>query len=310
MNDLAELQTKLEATNSMLTQIGRAVAAHPNDLGINLNYKSLLKRQRKYEAEFLEAAESLGVDVCAYRLIPEGGGIKVTSVARALDTFQTWYSVLVHSIANGPHKRKSVPAEIEAMSSLGYAYAYPGSAGFMLTINREYALFEATPLEQAMQGMAEMVAPRNANALREFSAKYGTAAVSAMFDWAKHHAKSDVAADIDWRRGGETVSSCFVQPEEFRAIRDIILQTSEVEEERFEVTGMLVGADYQKQTFHFETPAGDVKGRIDPDLGFSEDRPIELPKRYKAIIVRRTTFVYATEEEKISDTLIRLNAES
>lgn len=125
-----------------------------------------------------------------------------------------------------------------------------------------------------------------------------------MYNWAFHHDNLGLGVSIEWRREKTIRNRLLTQQPEFERLHKTIEETSEQTVMEIEVTGELEGADVSKKTFHIKSDTGeDFKGFTDV---INESQTVELPKRYKATIIRKEQIKYSTEEELVSHQLIKL----
>ena len=105
MPDLLDIREKITDTNAEIALAYKALAQFPDDFGLQISIKSLENRQQTLEAQFLEAAELLQIDVCSYRIIPADDTVTIVSLATALERFQTWFTIIFEI----SHGKKIVP---------------------------------------------------------------------------------------------------------------------------------------------------------------------------------------------------------
>ena len=133
-------------------------------------------------------------------------------LANALGDFQKWVSLAFHAIKNGPQSRQNVPIEIANKTALGFAYAFPGSAGFVLTLTNEQLLFGDTELDEAISTILKMAQEDSSEGIVSYAHQLGPATVRAMSTWAGNHAKANAAAKIDWYRGQDVKVALIGRP--------------------------------------------------------------------------------------------------
>lgn len=308
MADLLDIQEKISSTNAALSRALRVGSMNPNDHSARLNIKSLEKRQGVLERAFLEAARSQQVDVCSYRIIPDQSHtVTVATLASVLGDFQQWVSLVFHAIKNGPQARKNIPVEVAEKTALGFAYAFPGSAGFVLTLTNEQLLFGETELDEAISTISRMAKEDSSEGIVAYARQLGPAPIRVMSSWASSHARAHASVRIDWYRGREVKAELFIQGKEFERLYELIAATSDTTEKSYKGNVELRGVDVDRRSFYVVLPTGDeVRGKFAPTLEITEEHRVELPREYDAEILTRTTVKYATDEEAIEHVLLAL----
>ena len=305
MTDLVAIQEELQDLNALIARHERVSAAHPSAKSLRANIRTLRRRRQALEDAFSEAAARVEVDVCSYRLIPNENRLSIAALSRALDRFQTLFSLVYDAIKTGPKRRIRLSTEVTNNTSFGYAYSFSGSVGFTMTLPNEQLLLGETHLDEAMRIVFLMAQAKSSHEIAEFANKLGPPPVRAMYRWANDHIAGDIEASIEWRRKEEIRSSLFVQKPQLEQLRKVIEETSDETEEELDVTGNLVGADVNRKTFHIETEGGgEIRGTFADAI--SEEHTVTLPKPYGARIRKTTTIVYSTEEERTSYLLLSL----
>jgi len=81
-------------------------------------------------------------------------------------------------------------------------------------------------------------------------------------------------------------------------LQEIIEEASEIDVERVNLTGTLVGLDVDLRTFHIKVPnAADIDGKWAEE--FRYDPQFVLQNRYRAGLIKRSKTYYAYEKEDI-----------
>lgn len=307
MTDLTAIQEELQDFNALIARHERTLAAQPGEKSLRANIQTLRRRRQVLEDDFLEAAARVEADVCSYRLIPGESRASISALSRALNGFQSFFSLVYDAIKTGPKQRARLSAEVMNDTALGYAYSFSGSVGFVMTLPNEQLLLGETYLDEAMRLVFLMAQATSPQEIAAFAKKLGPLPVRAMYRWASDHADCGLGADIEWRRREQVRSSLFVQEPQLDQLRKVIAETSDETEEELEVIGNLVGADVSRKTFHIETTGGGEIRGIFADA-ISEEHTVILPKPYSAKIRKRTKIVYSTEEEQVSHFLLSLRS--
>ncbi len=306
MSNVLEIQEKLQDTNAAIAQLERAMAVEPESLALSAVGKSLAKRQRTLESEFLAVVDSLGVDVCSYRLFGEHARPTITALSNALGDFQTLVSVVFDAIKTSlPKMRARVSAESAMETAFRFGYAFPGSLGIVLTLPNERLLFGESKLDESIFTIFDMAKASDSSQILKFAKRLGPAPIRAMYKWARDQAQSGLGVEIEWRRDRDVRAKLLVQRPEFEHLQRLIDETSQETREEITVTGQLVGADVERRSFHMRLESDtEIRGFFTDAIGLSHT--VELPKLYRANITKTVTIRYSTEEEDIHYHLLRL----
>jgi len=306
MSVLADIRDKLQDTEGMIARLERDLATNPHLPSILLEIKSLEKRRKKYEEEFTVATASLGIDVCAYRILPETEHVRVAGLASALIDYQSLVSVFYDAVKRGTTKQRSrISAESYEESAFEFGYAFAGSVGFVFTVPNERTLFDNSPLDQSIQMIFDLSRSDQPSQILAFAHQVGPGPISAMYKWAASHVKHGFSVDIQWKRGSDLKMQALIQQSEFARLQAAIAQTSEETTVETTLTGTLLGADVGKRTFRLKPDAGDDIFGFCGEV-IDESHTVELPKRYTATLRVTTKLHYATDQEDISYALLRL----
>lgn len=307
MTALADIQEKLQATTEAISRLELAIKDQPGLPSLLANMKSLQNRYSALESDFAAAAEQYGVDVCSYRIFPDGGRTTVNAVAKALLNFQYMFAHVYDALTKGPKRKGPVSDETARQTSFGFAYTFPGSLGVVMTLEKEAVLYDGK-LDEAIQTVFEMAKVERSEMIKEYSHRLGAAPIRAMFNWVNDLAYCDSGVDIKWYRNRQRHSKLFIQKQELISLRRALLEESEEETTEFTLVGELVGADVARKSFHFkvrrEGKTEDIQGYFSDAI--SPSHTVELPKMYKATIQKKTKIRYSTEEEEIHNFLLRI----
>ena len=307
MTDLIAIQEELQDLNALIARHERASAVHPSAKSLRANIQTLKRRRQVLEDAFSEAAARVEVDICSYRLVPSESRLSIAALSKALNGFQTLFSLVYDAIKTGPKQRARLSTEATNSTSFGYAYSFNGSVGFTMTLPNEQLLLGETHLDEAMRIVFLMAQAKSSQEIAEFAKKLGPPPVRAMYRWADDHIEGNLEANIEWRRREEVRSSLFVQKPQLEQLRKAIDETSNETEEDLDVMGNLVGADVNRKTFHIEMEGGgEIRGTFTDAI--SEEHTVTLPKAYGARIRKTKTIVYSTEEERTFYLLLSLRS--
>ncbi len=310
MSKLSELQEKLLETNAAMAELDKAIAKDQKSKALAVMAKSLGKRYQKLETEFTDEVDSLGIDVCSYRLFGEEEQPTLKGFSNVLGDFQNLVTIVYDSIKTAvPKIRAKISADIAAETEFRFGYTYPGSLGIVLTIPNERRLLGESFLDESLKIIAEMAKLHESPEVLEYAKKLGPASIRALYRWAYDHAESGLGVEIEWRRQRIIHTHMFAQKPDFQRLHQIISATSDEQTCEETVSADLVGIDVAKNTFHLELDTGeDIKGSLSDIMAetIDEKHPAKLPKRYKAKYRKIRRILYSTDEEKTSYHLLSL----
>ena len=317
MSELLVLQRKLRDSASEIADMERLLSRDPSSFVLQLGLESIVSHFRELQDEFHELADRKSVDVCTYRLFQDSTeSLPLRGYAGALREFQNSFSSLYSAITKGPKKRTRISPDVESATRLNFGYAFSGSVGVVLTIERERLLANIGALADTIETFFSLTtAPTRAD-IRAIGRRLGPGPLRSIFNWADAHVVDSIGADIVWRHGDEE-NRLLLQRDELRYLRDEIDATSEDREEQVTMTGLLVGASIVTKRFDFvpdnmeiiESHGEIIKGRFVDAI--SSNHEVRIPNvRYNARMKKVTTVKYSSEEEKADWTLLQLDEAS
>ena len=313
MSELLVLQRKLQDSASEIAEMERQLGEDPDSYVLQLGLESVVSHFAQLEAEFHELADKKSVDVCTYRLFRDANeALSLRGYTSALGEFQNSLSSLYGAIKKGPRKRTRMSPDIEGVTRLNFGYAFSGSVGVVLTMERERLLVNVGALADTIETFFSLVGAPRRDDIREIGRRLGPGPLRSVFRWANAHVLDGIGADIVWRHGEEE-SRVLLQRDEMRHLRDEIDATSEEKEERITMTGFLVGASIVTKRFDFAPDDMEIvdlhgeiiKGRFEDAI--SAKHEVRIPNaRYRAKMRKFTTVRYSSEEEKTEWILLEL----
>lgn len=307
MSRLLEIQELLQDTGAAIARIEPSLAESPNRPSLLFTLQSLRKRQGQLEAEFLDAANQIGEDVCSYRLLPdETIRLTISALAKALGDFQHLFSVTYDAIKNGPKERASIGAEVAENTAFGFGYTFAGSVGVVFTLPNERLLADfPSDLDRAVSMIFQIAKINEPNQIAPLAKEIGRPPIQAIYTWARDHAQHGLGASIEWRRNKEIRNSLLIQQPELDRLHKTIALSSEESQEEVTVRGLLEAADVRRHRFEILTEEGGaIKGSFENAI--SESHVVTIPKRYTATIRKTTRLIYATDTEESSYFLVGL----
>jgi hypothetical protein len=308
MERLLDLQDKILKTSQALGRLESEVVARQNSRSLQSNILSLKKLHHNLQHDFDIAADELGLDVCHYRMLQDRPPAK--ALGRAIGAFQDALSLTYECLRTGIPKAKRLFTSLTAEETeLRVAYSYPGSFGVAFTIPNEKLLFPdmRTTLDKAVETVFDLgKAADNKAIISKAAQQIGRAPIVAIHDWAKANVDYDVGASIAWKRRQNTSSEVLIQAPEFDLLYNSLERIVETRDEEVVVQGILVGADAKSKRFHFVIGNSfeEIRGRFTDAI--SDDEQASIPGKYTARLHKTTEVSYATDEEKISYLLLRL----
>lgn len=306
MSELLELSHRLQESSSAIAQLERALTKHPDSPSLRVNLESVSKQFGQLEAEFHALADRQALDVCSYRLFKEtAGGPSLRGFSGALHEFQTAFSALFDALQNGPRRRTRLTPDVVESTRFGFGYAYAGSVGVVLTLERERMLIDVGTLTDTITTFFDLAQAPTRDDIREIGRKLGPAPLRSIFRWAEAHVSDDIGADISWRHGDET-ATLLLQRAQMQHLRDEIDATSEEEHAQFTLTGVLTGASVVTKRFDFQPDDAEaINGRFTDAI--STEHEVRIPSaRYRASVEKTTKIRYSSEEETQTWHLLKL----
>jgi hypothetical protein len=304
---LLDLQDKIRKTSQAIGRLESEVVVRRDSQSLLANIVSLRKLHRNLQADFALAADELGIDVCHYRMLLDSPPAK--ALGSSIGAFQDAVSVIYESLVTGAKAKRTLTADTKRQTELRIAYSYPGSFGLALTIPNERFLFPdmRTKLDNAVEKVFDLgKAGENRALISKTVQELGRAPIVAIHDWAKANVSYEVGASIVWKKGTETSSEVLIQAPEFSALYDTLERIGETKQEEIVVSGILVGADADTKSFHFfiDGSKQGIWGKFTDAISSQEQA--RIPERYLARLHKTTETSFATEEEKVSYLLMRL----
>lgn len=306
MGTLLDIREKLRDTSAAIANLEKMAIEYPDSPALGLMTKSLEKRKKVLDSVFRIEADKLGIDVCTYRIFGEHERQTLRALVQTLGDFQSLVSVVYDAVKTKiPKMRARLTSDIIQETEFGFGYTFPGSVGVVLTIPNQRLLIGESYLDQSFSEISNMAKARDSSEVLSFAKRLGPASVRALYNWALDHDNLGLGANIEWRREQVIRSHLLTQQPEFEKLHKTIEQSSEQTSTEREIVGELEGADVIRKTFHMKLDDGeDIRGSFKDAI--SEEQTVELPKRYRAIVIRKEQIKYSTEEEIVSYHLTKL----
>ena len=300
MSSLNDLSRMIQATTATLSELEREAAQSPDSASLSLSIASLEQRLHDLEGSFLSEADQLGEEVCSYRVFGEDGQPKAISLAQAIESFQTMVSTTYAAVKSGTPRKGARVGETDLQESeFRFAYAYPGSVGFVFTLPNKRLLMGQSSLDEAMGQIAKIAKADGPAAISKFVARLGPAPIRAVHRWSKSHTDAGLGASIDWQRDQEVLESVFLDVPEMDRLCETIEATSESMSEKVRLHGVLVGLHSENGTFDLILDnMSHVRGKLGMDV--SEARPAKVPARYVTVLTKTTRTRLATDSDDVT----------
>lgn len=298
MSELLDISEKLQDTAAAMSQIERAITSDPASQALTLMGRSLEKRHHALEEAFKAAASREGTSVLTYRLIPDSDP-KLMGLTTALGDFQNVFSVVYDAQRNGPKQTAKVGAESANASAFGFAYTFPGSVGFVLTLGDRRLFDEGSEFDRTIQIIFELAKADSPEMVLSFAKLLGPAPVRVVYQWAIDHVRFGMSAEIDWERGESVRQNLLIQYRELRKLSEVIGRTSDDTTDTLTIVGELAAADTTRKTFKLNPDmGGEISGKFSEAI--SAEHTVELPRRYRVTLVKTRRVKFSTDEEEVS----------
>lgn len=305
MSDLTAIQEQLQDTVATLAALEKDIALHPNVPALLLNYQSIEKRRKKLESELSAAAAALGLEVCTYRILPEDASVKVSGIISAIGEYQNLVSVFYDAVKYGAKQRAVLSVDSVRDTAFDFAYAFAGSVGFVFTLPNEPDLFDNSNLDEAIRLIFKASKAEQPSDILRFARQLGPAPIRILYRWAESHVRSSYSAEIQWKRGSDIRQAALIQGPEFQRLQRVLMETSDDTTEELTISGELIAANVDRRTFRLRMDNGpDIRGYFGQVIGHAQT--VELPRRYRATLLKTTRIRYSTEEPEVSHELLRL----
>lgn len=305
MNRLERIQMDLQKVSAAIVRAERTAAQFPDRASVFETLRSIHKHRENLEEQFASAADEIGLDLCSYRVEYEDRrNATIAGITSALNSFQKIFTSVYDALVHGAQKKRAtVSAEVIAKTAFGFAYTFPGSIGFMMTLANDRLLLDQTQLDQAMEKTFDLLNAQDVSIIEELTQIVGLPAVRLAHQWAIENSKASLGADIIWQRNPASKLSLRVQPQQIAALANAIGQATTREQIIRE--GDLVHVNLTEKTFEMQVDDKRIKGTF--DRAISALHPVKLPARYNATLTVNTKVAVSEGEEDTSYFLVRLD---
>ncbi len=285
---------RVRRAQAAVARLERAVARDPQDASLQVNLAAQIKQARRAEEQFGQLAEANQIEVCRYRLVPEGeGGFGLLHVSRSLFEYQNLFSQVHDALQFGKKRNAIINPKSLAESHMEFGYSYSGSLGVALLVGSQRDLLGHS-LDKSIETLFQVVEVSQEQDVRQVAQTLGIAVLKRAHDWSKANVAGGFAADVRWRRTDGRILGEMIPRRRMEAIADVISRTSDVQKITHRVRGILVGLDVKTGSFRLTVPRGtDYRGGL--AIAFPRERPFVITRVYDAQITETLTTRYATE---------------
>lgn len=304
MSEYAHIIERSRRAFAAVSSAEAFIEREPDNAAAHTNLKGLRRIALSTQSELEKFAARQRIDICHYRLVPEeAGNYLVGNVSSCLLSYQNLFSQIYDALRNGPKQKAHIGKQAEAESALNFAYTYSGSLGVTLLANNDRGFFEGE-LDKAINTLYEIMGIETADSVAGIAKDLGRAVVKRVHDWSKANVEGGFSSDIKWKRSDGRLLGQMVDQQRLKRISDFIEASSDTQTRVVAVTGMLVGGDIEKKTFHLSVPDGEsFKGSLSDEATLSSQA---LGHIYNARIEISETYFYATEATKVTTRLLSL----
>jgi hypothetical protein len=222
-----------------------------------------------------------------------------------LGIFQKIFTTVFDALEHPGAKKKTAKNSKEAIdaTALGFAYAFPGSVGVMMTLANDRFLFESK-LDSAMEKTFDLIGAKETEQIQYLTDLVGIPAVRLVHQWAEENVKARFGADIVWRRDDQVKRAVRVQLPEIAQKAATIKAMSA--KETVVVTGELLDVVVSEHTFRMQVKDKIIQGSFDKVI--SSQHPVKVPKTYQATMnIMQKIVIDDSGEEKIDYFLLGLD---
>jgi hypothetical protein len=283
-----------------------AIATDESSFATELSLRSLESRREYLNSELSEMSREGLVDVCDYKIIPEGlHSYAIAAVTTALHDFQDIVSIVYAALASGPRRSAKIGADIAQKTEFDFGFAYSGSLGVVLTIPNDRLLGVESELDRAVSEVFSLLRIRDSAGVSDASRRLGVPVVKRLHHWTKTHSQYGMSADIRWTREEHVRDHVVAQSREMELIYRLIEESGDKTTDTVELVGELVAWSVPRRTFVLTFPdSPPISGHWSKTFNGRAQRTV--PSRYRASLTKETLVRYG-DEDVVTWTLDELN---
>lgn len=296
MSDYASAADHARRVGASVARLERRAGEAPDDRAVRINLAAKQKLLRRARQELEGIAESQGVELCDYRLVPrQDERLLLPHISNSLLQYQYVFSQTYDSITNGVKRNARIGREPWQESILQVGYTYSGSFGTVLMAPSKRDFFEGS-FDKTVEAVDQLMNISDEHDVRDVAKTLGEAVIKRLHDWSLANVEGHFDADVRWRRSDGRQFGRVVEFDDMARMVTLISATSDEERQQIDAVGVLVGADLQTRSFHFVVPnGGTYRGALAES--FPAGAVLELPGSYNASITRISTINYASGRE-------------
>lgn len=297
MSDYASAAEKARRAFASVARTEGALSRTPDSQALQIKLAARARLAERRGAALREVAAKSHVELCNYRIIVENEQkYGLPYVSESLLHYQYTFSQIYDALKNGPKQRTRLSSDAWNESILEFAYSYSGSLGVVLLAPSERDFFEGS-YDSSIEALFQVLDISSQDEVKDVAKALGEAVVKRVHDWSKANVAGGFDVDVRWSRSDGRQLGQVVTKSHMQKISDIISATSDDKTDEIVVSGTLVGIDLQPGLFHLSVPNGeDYRGGLSDE--FSRDQLVEVPRRYRATLVKTTRLYYATNKEE------------
>jgi hypothetical protein len=305
MSKLQRLIDELNDATRVSSRLSAEIEAHPEDEILRVNLNSVAKRQADVAKRIDQYLAYTQNSLIEYRIErTKRGFYPAKAVGEALEKFQDLLTSVYDALVHGPKKRFRPALDTLEKTTLNFAGATSGSVRISLSAEDDRLLIGDTTMERALTLVERTLSAQTTDDLSLLASEVGIASISKAYDWAKSAAAYDLQTEITWGKGLEPESRLIIRADDAARVTQLIAHKSEDSTSRHILLCVLHGFDKQTSYFHVETI--DDRAHIKGDVAASVPQVHTTGKIYRATLIRTTSILYATGEDKERWTLEEL----
>jgi len=291
MSALTELQDRIQSTGALIDQYERSVAEVKDQVPPSLlaNIRALEKLKKRLEAEFLEVAADLELEVYRYRILNESERLTLGAISEAWGKFQDFFGSVYSALTKAYTVKTKKVVQREKLE-LGYGYSYAGSVGVVVTVPREVGIYAAIPIDDASSVVFDMVEAKNLDGIAK---NLGPDPVQALHSWLGVHIRNRAGLGLEWRSRDELKRSVVIEYQALNTVQTTIANTTATV--RMNITGELFAVNVDTREFKIRGDNGqEYEGSFENAI--TAEHAASVPSRYEAVIIQTTKIIVLGKE--------------
>lgn len=302
MSAIVELQDRIQSTNALIAEHECAAA----EIGIEpprsllVNIRALEKLKLRLEAEYLDLAAEMELEVYRYRILNESERVTFAAVSEAWSKFQVFFDSVYSALTKSSKAKGKKPVQPEKMD-LGYGYSFASSIGVVVTVPREIGIYAKFPIEEASDTVFDLIEAKN---VAKIANDLGPQPIRALHDWIQVHVRNHSGIGLEWRSERTVKRSAEIQYPSLVKLETRIAETTTTV--GIDVTGELFAVNTETKEFRIR---GDNNEEYRGTFGeaITLEHAASIPARYKARIIQTTKIIVLGEEPQTTLFLERLS---